>query len=92
MLPSPNIHSITEVPMSQDSLSFRDRLLAQSEEYRRLDEQHHEYESRLVALTGKAVLNDEEQVEETTLKKKKLQVKDRMEAIARQARASEAHP
>jgi uncharacterized protein YdcH (DUF465 family) len=37
-------------------------------------------------------LNDEEQVEETTLKKKKLQVKDRMEAIARQARASEAHP
>jgi uncharacterized protein YdcH (DUF465 family) len=92
MLPSPNIQSITEVPMSQDSLSFRDRLLAQSEEYRRLDEQHHQYESRLVALTGKAVLNDEEQVEETTLKKKKLQVKDRMEAIARQARASEAHP
>ena len=78
--------------MSQDTLSFRDRLLAQSEEYRHLDEQHHEYESRLVALTGKAVLSDEEQVEETTLKKKKLQVKDRMEAIARQARASEAHP
>ena len=92
MLPSPNIHSITEVPMSQDSLSFRDRLLAHSEEYRRLDEQHHEFESRLIALTGKTVLSDEEQVEETTLKKKKLQVKDRMEAIARQARASEAHP
>ena len=78
--------------MSQDALSFRDRLLAQSEEYRRLDEQHHEYENRLVALTGKVVLSDEEQVEETTLKKKKLHVKDRMEAIARQARASEAHP
>jgi uncharacterized protein len=92
MLPSPNAHSTTEVPMSQDARSLRDRLLAQSEEYRRLDEQHHEYESRLVALTGKAVLSDEEQVEETTLKKKKLQVKDRMEAIARQARASEAHP
>ncbi|HEY2940830.1 MAG TPA: YdcH family protein [Vicinamibacteria bacterium] len=92
MLPSPNIHSTTEVPMSQDARSLRDRLLAQSEEYRRLDEQHHEYESRLIALTGKAVLSDEEQVEETTLKKKKLQVKDRMEAIARQIRASEAHP
>ena len=92
MLPSPNVHSTTEVPMSQDARSLRDRLLAQSEEYRSLDEQHHEYESRLVALTGKAVLSDEEQVEETTLKKKKLQVKDRMEAIARQVRASEVHP
>ena len=78
--------------MSQDALSLRDRLLAQSEEYRRLDEQHHEYENRLVALTGKVVLSDEEQVEETTLKKRKLQVKDRMEAIARQVRATEAHP
>ena len=78
--------------MSQDATSLRDRLLTQSDEYRRLDEQHHEYESRLITLTGKAVLSDEEQVEETTLKKKKLQVKDRMEAIARQMRATEAHP
>jgi uncharacterized protein YdcH (DUF465 family) len=92
MLSSPIAHSTTEVPMSQDALSFRDRLLAQSEEYRRLDEQHHEYENRLVALTGKVVLSNEEQVEETTLKKRKLQVKDRMEAIARQMRATEAHP
>jgi uncharacterized protein YdcH (DUF465 family) len=92
MLSSPIVHSTTEVPMPQDALSFRDRLLAQSEEYRRLDEQHHEYENRLVALTGKVVLSDEEQVEETTLKKRKLQVKDRMEAIARQMRATEAHP
>jgi len=78
--------------MSQDATSLRDRLLTQSDEYRRLDEQHHEYESRLITLTGKAVLSDEEQLEETTLKKKKLQVKDRMEAIARQVRAGEAHP
>jgi uncharacterized protein YdcH (DUF465 family) len=32
------------------------------------------------------ILSDEEQVEEVTLKKRKLQVKDRMEAIARQVR------
>jgi uncharacterized protein YdcH (DUF465 family) len=79
-----------EVPMSQNPGSLKDRLL-ENEEYRRLDEQHHEYESRLMTLTEKAVLSDEEQVEETTLKKKKLQLKDRMEAIARQAREG-LHP
>jgi uncharacterized protein YdcH (DUF465 family) len=57
------------------------------DEYRKLEEQHHEYESRLGELASKAVLNDEEQVEETTLKKKKLHLRDRMEEIARQARA-----
>ena len=77
--------------MSQNPGSLKDSLLMQNEEYRRLDAQHHEYESRLVTLTEKAVLSDEEQVEETTLKKKKLQLKDRMEAIARQTREG-AHP
>jgi uncharacterized protein YdcH (DUF465 family) len=66
--------------------------LGGNEEYRRLEEQHHEYENRLQSLTDKLVLSDEEQVEENTLKKKKLQVKDRMEAIARQARVGSAHP
>lgn len=65
-------------------------LLLDSDEYRRLHEEHHEYEYRLADLTSKAVLSDEEQLEETTLKKKKLQVKDRMQAIARELRA--AHP
>ena len=69
---------------------FRERLLKQNEEYRRLDQQHHEYESLLGRFSEKVVLSDEEQVEETTLKKKKLQLKDRMEAIARQARESHA--
>ena len=78
------------MPQTPDVL--RENLLAQNAEYRRLDEQHHEFESRLVVLTDKVVLNDDEQVEESTLKKKKLQVKDRMEAIARQFREGDAHP
>lgn len=76
--------------MSQNPVALKERLLTQNDEYRRLDQQHHEYESRLLALTEKIVLSDEEQVEETTLKKKKLQLKDRMEAIARHER--EGHP
>jgi uncharacterized protein YdcH (DUF465 family) len=77
-----------EVPMPQIAGSLKETLLGQNEEYRRLDEQHHEFDNRLRTLTEKIVLSDEEQVEETMLKKRKLQVKDRMEAIARQA----AHP
>jgi uncharacterized protein YdcH (DUF465 family) len=78
------------MPQAPDVL--RDGLLSQNDEYRRLNEQHHEYESRLSSLTQKAVLNDDEQIEEITLKKKKLQLKDRMEAIARQFREGSAHP
>ena len=76
--------------MSQGRDSLKESLLSQNEEYRRLDEQHHEFESRLNALSDKVVLNDDEQIEETTLKKKKLQIKDKMEAIARQARTAHA--
>jgi uncharacterized protein YdcH (DUF465 family) len=71
--------------MTQDSGSIKNVLLGENEEYRMLDAQHHEFDDRLRRLTDKPVLSDEEQIEETTLKKKKLQVKDRMEAIARQA-------
>jgi uncharacterized protein YdcH (DUF465 family) len=68
-------------------------IIAQSDdEYRRLEAQHHEYESRLGELAGKAMLSDEEQVEEITLKKKKLQLKDRMQEIARRHRGGSAHP
>lgn len=62
------------------------------EEYRQLEAQHHQYESRLGELADKAVLSDEEQVEESTLKKKKLQLKDRMQEIARRGGPSPAHP
>jgi len=62
------------------------------EEYRQLEAQHHQYESRLGELADKAVLSDEEQVEESTLKKKKLQLKDRMQEIARRGGQSAAHP
>jgi hypothetical protein len=72
--------------MSQDPVLLRDDVLLRNDEYRRLDAQHHEYESRLDRLSDKVVLSDDEQVEEVMLKKKKLYVKDRMQEIARQFR------
>jgi uncharacterized protein YdcH (DUF465 family) len=70
--------------MTQDSASTKEFLL-ENDEYRKLDAQHHEFDDRLRTLMDKTILSDDEQLEETTLKKKKLQLKDRMEAIARQA-------
>ena len=75
-----------------DSGAFQQQLLKENEEYRRLVEQHRDLESRLTAYQEKAVLNEDEQVEETRLKKRKLQVKDRMALIARQAREATARP
>jgi len=75
--------------MSQDPGSAPVEVLLENDEYRQLDEQHHKYEDRLADLTAKLLLSDDEQVEEVTLKKKKLQVKDRMQAIAREFRAAQ---
>ena len=76
---------MTQEPVSPTSVRSDD-------EYRQLEVQHHEYEGRLGELADKVVLSDEEQVEETTLKKKKLQLKDRMQELARRQRVSSAHP
>ena len=76
--------------MSQEPVSPTYDLVRGDEEYRRLEAQHHDFESRLGELAAKAVLSDEEQVEEITLKKKKLQLKDRMQEIARRYRGSAA--
>ena len=78
--------------MPQEPVSLSHDSLRRDEEYVRLEVQHHEYESRLSELAEKAVLTDEEQFEETTLNKKKLQIKDRMQAIARRQQGASAHP
>ncbi len=77
--------------MSQEPVSPNDPVRG-DEEYRQLEAQHHDFESRLGELAGKAVLSDEEQVEEIMLKKRKLQLKDRMQEIARRYRVASAHP
>jgi uncharacterized protein YdcH (DUF465 family) len=61
-------------------------LLDTNEEYRQLATQHHELDDRLHELTSKHYLSDSDHIEEVTLKKRKLQLKDRMEHIARMYR------
>lgn len=58
-------------------------LLESNEEYRQLATRHHELDDRLHELTSKHYLSDNEHLEEVTIKKRKLQLKDRMEGIVR---------
>ena len=63
-------------------------LLETNEEFRQLASKHHALDDRLHELESKHYLSDAEQVEEVSLKKRKLQLKDRMECILRQHRAA----
>ena len=54
-----------------------------SEEYGRLTEKHRKCEERLSELRDRLFLTEEEKLEEVNLKKQKLHLKDRMEALMR---------
>jgi uncharacterized protein len=75
-----------------DSQDLKPLLLDTDEEFRQLASKHHELEQRLHELTAKHYLSGSEQVEEVTLKKRKLQLKDKMEAIVRRYRERTAPP
>jgi uncharacterized protein YdcH (DUF465 family) len=72
--------------MNAQGQDLRELLLQTDEEFHRLAAKHHELEDRLHELTAKHYLSEPEQVEEVTLKKRKLQLKDRMEDILRRHR------
>lgn len=61
--------------------SLKEHLMHNDPEFRELAREHTRYEERLSELTSLAYPSDEEQLEEVTLKKKKLAVKDQMHAI-----------
>jgi uncharacterized protein len=72
--------------MTADSRDLRTLLLQTDDEFRQLAERHHELEERLHDLTAKNYLSEPERLEEVTLKKRKLHLKDRMEDIVRRYR------
>jgi uncharacterized protein YdcH (DUF465 family) len=78
--------------MTADSQALKALLLETDDEYRQLASKHQELEGRLQELSAKHYLSQPEQLEESTLKKRKLQLKDRMEDILRRHRQSAAAP
>ncbi len=69
--------------MTADTQELKNLLLQTSEQYRQLAARHHELDDRLHSLSSKHFLSEPEQIEEITLKKRKLQLKDQMESLLR---------
>ena len=71
---------------------LRETLLQTDEEFRRLAAQHRELDSRLAELSRQLYRTNQEEREKAVLKKRKLQLKDRMEEILRRRSAPAAVP
>jgi uncharacterized protein YdcH (DUF465 family) len=61
--------------------SLKEQLIMNDPEFRELVREHGRYEERLSELSALAYPSTEEQLEESTLKKKKLAIKDQMHSI-----------
>ena len=69
--------------------SLKEELMASNPDFREMAREHGRYEQRLSELSALTYPSDEEQLEEVTLKKKKLALKDQMYSLMRQAEQTE---
>ncbi len=75
--------------MPESSDAVKEVLLQENEEFQRLTKKHQELEERIAFLSGKIFLSNEEKLEEVTLKKKKLALKDKMASLIRERQSHE---
>ena len=69
---------------------IKEELMSRDPEFRELAREHTRYEERLSELSALTYPNDEEQLEEITLKKKKLALKDQMYSLMMQYQKNRA--
>ena len=72
---------------AQEAKNF---LLHSDPKFRQLVERHHQLDDRLHELTDRHYLTSSEQLEEVTLKKRKLALKDQIEQLAREHAMAQA--
>ncbi|NUR53027.1 MAG: DUF465 domain-containing protein [Acidobacteria bacterium] len=78
--------------MPTDFEELKQRLLQSDDEFRQLATQHHDLDEKIHDLATRHYLSEPEQLEEVTLKKKKLHLKDQMESILRHHLAHRSEP
>lgn len=76
--------------MSNQIADIQRILSTEDDEFRKWLDEHHACESRLGELTTKNEVSIDEELEEKTLKKRKLQLKDQMAARIRSYESSNA--
>ncbi len=67
--------------MSTSPREIREHLMASDAEFQRLAQEHSRYEAQLEQLSKTPYLSSEDLLQQTTLKKLKLRVKDKMEQL-----------
>ena len=67
--------------MEMTLLDVKNHLIATDAEFSRLAREHSEHEQQLAALADRPFLTAEQQLQEITLKKEKLSLKDQMERM-----------
>ncbi|MFB0564904.1 MAG: DUF465 domain-containing protein [Candidatus Aminicenantaceae bacterium] len=68
---------------------LREIMLKESEEFKKIQQQHQEYEKELERLSAKTYLSEEDKLREKELKKKKLALKDKMYFLMRKYKKSQ---
>ena len=76
--------------MSNRTADIQHILSDQDPEFRQWADEHHQCEARLSELTSKSEISTEEEIEEKTLKKRKLHLKDQMAERIRAFASSQA--
>lgn len=69
----------------------KEQLMSSSPDFRRLAEEHHLCEDKLQEIHSRQHMSEQDHLEEVTLKKRKLQLKDRMSTMILQHLAVLSH-
>ena len=77
--------------MANSSQDLRQSLLTQDPEFRSLAEEHSRCESQLEQILKSSYLSSDDLIQEATLKKRKLQLKDQMERLVARHLQAPAH-
>lgn len=77
--------------MAVETQELKDQLLRTDEQFRQLVTEHHDLDERVRRLASQSYLSEPEQIEEISLKKRKLRLKDQIEAALRRHQTETSH-